>query len=113
MLDRIISVQRQLMQIESVAEVALLQEPRREVGHEKAERGSKVESLADLLVHLLEADVSAVVRENSVVGHGVEHRACRSRISFLGRDIFGPISVVAWAAFGNDFVGFQFGSEEI
>lgn len=61
MLNRIIGMQAEILQVEFIARVRFVEEPRGEVRDEEAERGGEVEGLADLGVELFEGDVLAVV----------------------------------------------------
>jgi len=111
MLDGV--VQAQLLQIKTASPVRTIQEIRREFRHEEAEGRRKVEGLPDFGVELFECDVSAVVGEDTVVGKGIQHRACGSRISFFGRNVFGPGEVVACGVAGDNVAGLERRCEEV
>lgn len=49
----------------------------------------------DFDLEFAEGDVAAVVREDAVVGHGVDHGAGGARVPLLGGDVFRPVAVVA------------------
>lgn len=73
MLNRIMQIQ--FRQIETTSPVRTIEEISRELGHEEAEGGGKVECVPDFGVEFSKGDVLPVVREYTVVGHGVERRA--------------------------------------
>lgn len=63
MLDPIVQIQ--LLQVEFVLPVTLIQQLRRVVRNEEAERRREVVRLSDERVQLAEGDVPAVVREDA------------------------------------------------
>lgn len=48
-----------------------------------------------------------------MVGHGVDHGASGSRVAFLGRHVFWPLSVVPGCSRRNDMAGFVGGENQV
>lgn len=109
MLNRIMLTQ--IREVKASSPITPSQEICREFRYKEAEAGSEVEGLPDGGVEVAECDVAPVVREDAVIGEGVEHRACGARVAGAGRDIGGPVACVAGNAGGND-VGRSVGGEE-
>jgi hypothetical protein len=68
-------VQTQLGQVEVAGPVRTIEEIGSELGYEETKRGGKVECLPEFDVEFFEGDVLPVMRENTVVRHGIEHGA--------------------------------------
>src|SRR5579871_1318757 len=68
-------MQIQLCKIETTSPIRTIEKISRILGHEEAKGGRKVVCLPDFSVEFSKGDVLSVVREYTVVGHGVEHRA--------------------------------------
>jgi len=73
MLNRI--MQTQFGKIEATVPVRTIEEIGRELGHEEAEGGGKVECVPDHGVEFSKGDALPVMREYAVVRHSVEHGA--------------------------------------
>lgn len=100
-------------EVEAAGPVGAVQEVGSVLWHEEAEGRGEVVRLADLLVHLLEGDVLAVVRQDAVVGEGVEGGAGAAGVAVLGRNKLGPLAPVAGAAAGDDMAGLEGGREQV
>lgn len=69
--------------------------------------------MADGGVELLEGDVFAIVGQDPVVCHGVEHGAGGAGVAGSRGDIGWPVAEIAWTSFWHDPVGIAFGEDEV
>lgn len=111
MLNRIMPTQ--ILKIKRPFPITPSQKVRSKLRHEKAEARREIEGLAYGGVERAEGDVFAVVREDAVVGQGVEHWACGARVAGFGRGVGRPVACVAWGAGGDDVCGGVGGEEEV
>jgi hypothetical protein len=48
-----------------------------------------------------------------MVGQRVQHRTGRPRVALFWWDILGPVSMISWSSFGDNFIRIELGTDKI
>lgn len=111
MFNRIMQIQ--IREIETTSPVRAVEEIGSEFRDEEAEGGGEVEGLSDFGVEFFKGYVLAVVREDAVVCHRVEHGAGRSGIAIFWGHVLRPGEVLSGCMWGNDLAGLMGRSNDV